>query len=309
MSIFSRPKATEERLKMYVYGESGTGKTVTALQFPNVVVVDTEKGTTFYREDFDNFPVVYSSDPKVALDGVEELLKDPGDRKTLVLDSFTVLYDNIVRNREEEMKLRTGNPSYEIQPLDYKFIKNEVKMLSDKILSLDMNIVVTARSKVLYSKEKFMEPIGFTPEGPKELPYIFDVVIELSKDAKTGKHIATVKKDRTNKLPPKFEYSYDAFINYIGEESLGRAASLDRQQENLDSRRSRNTEITIDGAKIKTAGVTAKTLKALQELTVDAKEDVLLDLLKEEYGVDSMLDLSDKAAKSLLSVIQQQQKN
>ena len=39
MSLLKKASEEPVRLKMYVYGESGTGKTVTALHFPNPVVI------------------------------------------------------------------------------------------------------------------------------------------------------------------------------------------------------------------------------------------------------------------------------
>ena len=53
MSMFKKAETQADRLKMYIYGEAGTGKTVTSLQFPNPAVIDTEKGTTHYGKFFD----------------------------------------------------------------------------------------------------------------------------------------------------------------------------------------------------------------------------------------------------------------
>ena len=42
------PEVKEKRLKLFVYGPAGVGKTVAALQFPNSYLIDTEKGSDFY---------------------------------------------------------------------------------------------------------------------------------------------------------------------------------------------------------------------------------------------------------------------
>lgn len=308
MSLFKRPKQEDTRLKMYVYGEAGTGKTYTALSFPAPVIVDTEKGSGLYREEFNDFPVADLSSAEEVLAGIDELLEDPGDRKTFILDSFTALYANILRLREESLKAKTGNKNYELQPLDYKYVKNMVRLISEKILSLDMNVVVTARSKDKYAKGKFMEVEGTVAEGHKDLPYIFDVVIELIVHPKTKKRIAIVKKDRTRKLPSEFEFTYDEFVKYVGIDSLSKEASVEAQNKNINKRLSRNTEIEYNGSTLHTAGIKAKTYTRLVEITQGANSDALAEMLKEDFGVDSFLDLSDAGGRALIQTIENLQK-
>ena len=168
MSLFTQAEKESKRLKMYVFGESGTGKTVTSLKFPNPVMIDAEKGSDFYGSEFD-FQRLQTSDPKMVSQAIDELLKDPRDFKTFCIDPFTVIYDKIVDAQVQRQRMKTGNPSYEIQPLDYKHIKGAVKSLVYRILALDMNVIITARSKPMYSNEQgeFMKVIGTTAEGPK----------------------------------------------------------------------------------------------------------------------------------------------
>lgn len=42
------PEVKEKRLKMFVFGPAGVGKTTAAIKFPNSYIIDTEKGTDFY---------------------------------------------------------------------------------------------------------------------------------------------------------------------------------------------------------------------------------------------------------------------
>ena len=197
MSLFEQAKKSPDRLKMLIYGETGTGKTVTSLMFPNPVVVDCEKGTEHYGPIFD-FAKVETLDVDEVNKALDELLRKPGSYKTFILDPITPLYDSIMDRQLLRKRLKTNNSSYEIQPLDYKFIKSDVKRLMAKMLSLDMNVIVTAHSKVLYDPGEFMKIIGTAPECPKYLPHMFDVVIELTKEG--DNFIASVDKDRTNKI-------------------------------------------------------------------------------------------------------------
>ena len=304
MSLFSRPPANDIRLKMYVYGETGTGKTITALNFPDPIVIDTEKGSEHYRKDYGEFPVLYSMDSNEIIAAIDELLVDPQGHKTFVLDSFTRLYDSIVRAREISVRRRTGDDNYEIQPLDYRYIKGVTQLISEKMLSLDMNLIVTARSKNVYAKGKFMEVEGTAAEGDKNLPYLFDVVIELKIEG--DKRVAYVEKDRTNKLPATFEYNYDNLVEYIGLENLNKEASADKQKSNIDFRKSRTTYITVSGEKMKTAGITAADLVAISTFTDIIETDDFKEVLLEQYQVDSLLDLNKKEGQALLAYLQKQ---
>lgn len=169
MSLLQVAEPVATRLKCYIYGETGTGKTITALSFPNVALVDAEDGSIHYGK-FKKFHRIRTSDPIVVKATIDELLDNPQGIKTFVIDPFTTIYESILNKHENRMKVKTGNPNYLLQPTDYKAIKSEVKSLILKLLSLDMNVIVTARSSTEYAKEGFMQAIGTKPDGPKELP-------------------------------------------------------------------------------------------------------------------------------------------
>ena len=89
MSLFARAEASPARIKMMVYGKTGTGKTVASLQFPNPVVIDTEKGTQYYGEHFtfDRLETVSSDE---VLEALDELIEDPKNYKTCIIDSVSI---------------------------------------------------------------------------------------------------------------------------------------------------------------------------------------------------------------------------
>jgi flagellar biosynthesis GTPase FlhF len=45
-----KPEAVEKRLKLFMYGPAGVGKTTAAIQFPNAYIIDCEKGTRELRQ-------------------------------------------------------------------------------------------------------------------------------------------------------------------------------------------------------------------------------------------------------------------
>jgi hypothetical protein len=310
MSLFKKAEAQADRLKMYVYGEAGTGKTVTSLQFPKPAVVDAEKGTKLYGKFFD-FDRIESSDPKVVLHAIEELIENPNGYKTFVIDPITPIYEKIVEGHLTRLKLKSGNPSYTLQPKDWRPINAEVKNLIDRLLSLDMNIIVTAQSSMLYSQEEFMKVLGTKPDGPKKLPHMFDVVLELTKkkDGDKDKFIARTEKDRTNTLPSTFEFSYQSFVEYVGIEGLERDPVAFDQKKKLNESVGRTTEITYNKQKIKTAGITAKQLAEIEKFIEKVGQDAIENSLKDDYYVDSLLDLKESEAALLLKDLQEHDKN
>ena len=43
-----KPEAVTKRLKLFMFGPAGVGKTTAAIQFPNSYIIDCEKGTENY---------------------------------------------------------------------------------------------------------------------------------------------------------------------------------------------------------------------------------------------------------------------
>jgi hypothetical protein len=307
--MFKKAEVQADRLKMYVYGEAGTGKTVTSLQFPSVACIDTEKGTKHYGKFFD-FHRIETSSPKEVLKAVEELIEDPQGFKTIVIDPFTPLYEKIMDGHLTRLKIKNGNPNYTLQPKDYRPIKAEVKNLIDRLLSLDMNVIVTARSATLYSQEEFMKILGTKPDGPKDLPYMFDVVLELTKTVRDGKEvfIARTEKDRTNTLPATFDFTYQSFVEYVGIKGLEREPVVFDQKLRMNENVGRGNEIIYNKKKIKTAGVTAEQLTTLEGFIGKIGQEEMGNILKDDFCIDSLLDLKDSEAELLINDLKEKDK-
>lgn len=290
--------------------EAGTGKTVTSLQFPNVACIDTEKGTKHYGKFFDFFRIE-TSDPKEVLQAIEELIEDPQGFKTIVIDPFTPLYEKIMDNHLTRLKIKNGNPNYTLQPKDYRPIKAEVKNLIDRLLSLDMNVIVTARSATLYSQEEFMKILGTKPDGPKELPYFFDVVLELTKEQRDGKEIfvAHTEKDRTNTLPAVFDFSYQSFVEFVGIKGLEREPVVFDQKKRMNESVGRNTEVIYNKKKIRTAGIDADQLTSLEKLMGLVGQEEVGNILKDDFCIDSLLDLKQSEAELLIKDLTEKTKD
>ncbi len=228
-SPFKKAKNLKRRIKVFFWGDSGVGKSITALNFPRPVVIDMESGTDLYGEDF-SFDVLHATNADEVMESVEWLLHNQHEYCTLIIDPITVYWEALQKKWSDIFLLRNKGSKgykhdyYDIQPKDWLTIKGELKDLIRKMLTLDMNVIVTAREKTKYKDGSFMVPIGETFDGEKSLPYMFDTVVRLYKDD-DGRHMGRCLKDRSKKLPKEdFECSYQLFEQCFGKETLSRQA-------------------------------------------------------------------------------------
>ena len=202
----------------------------------------------------------------------------------------------------KRLRVKKGNPNYTLQPLDYKLIKSELKGFINKLLAVDLNIIATARTKPEYANDQgeFMKVIGNKPDGPKELPYLFDVVLELTKGSDNVR-FAKVIKDRTNSLPEEgFEFTYQKMVEYFGLKNLEREPVALRGLQELDRMLNRNTIVVFQDKEVKTAGVTGVTLVAITDAMDGMDENKIKEKLNDDYSVQSLLDLREDEAQLFL---------
>ena len=259
-------------------------------------MIDTERGTNHYGKIFD-FDVSYTANFGDVDKAVDALLQDSMGYKTLVIDPFSNIWDRMIEAHQTFLRKKKGNPTYEITGLDYRPLKSALKKFVGKLNDLDMNVVMTAKSKTLYSNEAgdFMKAIGTVPDGHKDLPGMFDVVLEIIVDQATGKRTARVYKDRTNTLPREFDFSYEKMAEHFGIEDLEREpVSFDPAYKNLSGR---NTLVSHNKEEIQTAGVDSDQLAKLEIIMSKEDQVSVMEKLQGDFGVASFLDLrNDEAA-------------
>ena len=226
-SPFQKAVTVEKRLKLFLWGDSGAGKTTLALQFPKPVVIDMEGGADLYGDDF-KFDVLRAVTADQVAEAVDWLLANSHDYRTLIVDPVTVYWDALQRKWSDIFLQRNKTSKgyrhefYDLQPKDWMTLKSEFKELIRKLISLDMNVILTARQKTQYKEGSFMVAIGETFDGEKTLPYLFDTIVRLFVDEK-GRHMGVCLKDRSNKLPKEsFEAKYAAFESLFGKQTLAR---------------------------------------------------------------------------------------
>jgi hypothetical protein len=199
-----KPESVAKRLKLFMYGPAGVGKTTAAIQFPNSYIIDCEKGAENYDKliTASNSVVFQTTDIHEVISEVKSLLTEKHDYRTLVIDPITTIYNDLLEKCEHQVGSDFGR--------HYAAANKTMKRLSNLIMALDMNVVVTAHAKKEYGQN--LAVLGQTFDGWRQLDYWFDLVVELGKGKKDKRRFAKVVKTRLEQFPDEdmFEWSYDA---------------------------------------------------------------------------------------------------
>jgi len=213
------PQACTKRLKLFMFGDAGVGKTTSSCMLPSPYIIDGERGTDNYAELITKAggAVLQTTDMDEVINEVRLLRTEKHPYKTLVIDPITPLYYDLV----EKCELRVGSEWGRHYGEANKVMRRLVNLLMD----LDMNVVMTAHSKAVYGDE--MKKAGITFDGWKRLDYIFDLVLELRKKTPT-KRYASVVKTRINSFPDgdTFEWSYEAIADRYDLKEIERKATV-----------------------------------------------------------------------------------
>jgi nucleoside-triphosphatase THEP1 len=197
--MFKKATKKQSKLRLALYGASGSGKTYTALEIAaglggKIAAIDSENGTISKYADRFNFDVVELNNKK----NIQEYTKyineaEQAGYDVLIIDSLSHAWYALL----EEVDKRKANTKFDFgvwawaTPIQREFI--------EAVLKSKLHIIATMRSKMDYiienengkSKPK---RIGMAPVQGKDIEYEFDMLIEM-----TNEHSAVVMKDRTGK--------------------------------------------------------------------------------------------------------------
>lgn len=202
-------------MKVLAYGFEGTGKTLFALSFPDIILIDTEAGSTFYlggKEGENVKGVLRTQGYKKYEDALSEVARDWDklEMQTLVTDSVTKLRQNLsdtVINVDVKRNKRNGMADAELNSNLSMRSWGKIGEISKRHqnikidLSNNVNIVDIAQAKEI--KDDNQQVIDIRPDMDKSSPYDYDLKLFLftKKDSDgTTKFYARVDKDRTKKF-------------------------------------------------------------------------------------------------------------
>lgn len=213
--------------KIVVYGRGGIGKTWVALDFPNVYYIDTEKGATEkkYKEKLEKAGGMYfgieqgSQDFNAVIEEVKNLSTEKHGYKTLVIDSFTKLFNIAIANEQDKMARDKKDDTFSASK---KPAVSFARRLINAIDKLDMNVIIICHEKALWQNQ---QQVGFTFDGWDKLEYELELNLHIIKTGESRK--AWVKKTRLEGFPDasSFDWSYEEFANKYGKEIIEKEAT------------------------------------------------------------------------------------
>ena len=206
---FSEPEIIDPKIKGFIWGPWGSGKTYFGLNAPGPVrVIDTEGGTDMFAGMFP-FKVLKSkssTEIHAALDWIEA---NPDKIGTLLIDPITIVYTVIadaahkaavakaIRKAERSQQRYIVDPDEVTLPgASWGRIKRQYNGIMTRLLALPCHVLLTARQKDEYDIKPNgdMSKIGVKADAEKGTGYNFDVVIRA--DVQGDQRIWTIEKAR-----------------------------------------------------------------------------------------------------------------
>src|SRR5438552_11151155 len=128
-----KPEAVAKRLKLFMFGPAGVGKTTAAIQFPASYIIDAERGTENYDKLITGSggAVFHTTDMNEVLVEVKELLTEKHEYRTLVIDPIATLYSDLLDKCEIQVGADFGR--------HVQLANKVMKRLFNLLTQLDMN--------------------------------------------------------------------------------------------------------------------------------------------------------------------------
>lgn len=203
---FQKAERKKSKLRLAIFGASGSGKTLSALLLADglkkdckIAVVDTENGSAEIYADRVDFNVINMSPPYTPdkyMSAVQTAEKQGYD--VLILDTISAMWSGSggILDIKQRVEKRGNKNSFtawaEVMPMYNRFI--------DTLLQSNIHVIATMRSKAEYLIQKDehggikgIAKVGTTPIMKGEVDYEFTTVFSLDRD-----NNAIVTKDRTS---------------------------------------------------------------------------------------------------------------
>ncbi len=219
-----KPESPEDkswRPNIFIYGESGTGKTKTLLDLAKLtgaklLLIDSHHGTDAWAHLYKGvYQVIHTDSPPEVEAQVDYYLEFPEGFTMFGIDDISCVHGQMSNMADDELrpkkKTDVGMFGTVMDPGVFGIIKRLNRLVPAKLRKMDMARIVVGRSKPNYKSSTVnghlkLERSGTTWEGDNSLTYEFDLVLEL---VKYGSHrVAVVEKSRGM---PDFPSTIEAF--------------------------------------------------------------------------------------------------
>lgn len=206
--------------KILIFGKPGVGKTWASLDFPSVYYLDTEGGANLphYIAKLKSAGGVYlgpddgANDFDVVVEEIATLATTKHKFKTLVVDSFSKLFNTEVSSEYERMQTK-GRDMDKTFGAEKKGAINDTRKMIRWFEKLDMNVVLICHEKAMWKDGK---EAGATFDAWDKLEYELHLALRIQS---TGTNrSATVTKTRLEPFPLNaiFDWSYKSFADRYG---------------------------------------------------------------------------------------------
>lgn len=298
-----------EGVTFLFYGESGSGKTPTALSFPNQLLFDSDRGTKFYKR-YDHH-ILSESNTLVFKEMLEDLEEFENDEdlfnqvETINADSITRYYENM---KHASLKVAEGRArkagrsadSEGLAPKDWGNMSLRYDSFFAKMLTFaaqGKNVTFVAEQADKKENTKLSDGsvtsvvVGVKPNMPNESNFDFDVVVRTFK--KDGNSYGEIEKDRTE------TFAVGAIVEKPNYTHWEEAIKLSQQGRTRSKDEIKSFEETIaaesdDIATSKEASVIEKIEKVINSLDESKQGDVAA-AFKKEYKTARYKDEKDLA--------------
>ena len=219
------PKNTEpKKPAILIYGEAGVGKSWVCLDFPGLYYIDSERGVTNkeYTDKLEKSGGLYlgvengSQNFDEVIEQVRALRSEQHDRKTLVIDSKTKLFNTEISNEQERLKKAGKKDEF---GLSKKPAVAKSRELAGLISSLDMTTILIAHEAPNWSDG---EQKGMKPDVWDKWSYELDLVMHIRKLGGTRKAFIVKSRIASFQEGTSIEWSYEEFAKRWGQDVINR---------------------------------------------------------------------------------------
>lgn len=231
--IFKSPSRASKRLRLLLYGQSGAGKTLSALILAKgiggrVAVYDTECGRAALKLDNPlikglDWDVVehdyYQGEPSIEDYLAVIRAAEENGYNVLILDSISPEWDYIT-----SLQASMSGNSF----ANWGRAKTVHRKFLDAVLRSKCHIIATCRSKTEYAVEeggRKVRRLGLAPQQDSNLPFNYDFVLQVS----DGGIVVSVDKDEADL------FREGAKINVAQGQQLAQWLGLDQKSETVSN--------------------------------------------------------------------------